>query len=168
MSVSKAAENGKTTRFNNDGCQILDSKKEVLSRGIRCGNLYYLDYQTVGEAPTRQQSQQDLWHRLFGYLGIQSLRKLACEGLVKGLSYNPSHASSEIICEVCVEGKHKKTPFQVQESKRMVEPLDLVHSDVWGNLNAHTLGGSEYFLTFIDDLYPLYLGVSAQTQERDV
>lgn len=55
------------------------------------------------------------------------------------------------ICEACIGSKHKKTPFQVNESERATQPLDLVHSDVCGKMNARTLGGAEYFLTFIDD-----------------
>ncbi len=34
---------------------------------------------------------------------------------------------------------------------RAKEPLDLVHTDVCGKLNTKSLGGAEYFLTFIDD-----------------
>ena len=34
---------------------------------------------------------------------------------------------------------------------RSSEPLDLVHTDVCGKLNTKSLGGAEYFLTFIDD-----------------
>ncbi len=46
---------------------------------------------------------------------------------------------------------HKRTPFQVRESKRASKSLDLDHSDVCGKTNAPSLGGTQYFLTFIDD-----------------
>ena len=29
--------------------------------------------------------------------------------------------------------------------------LDLVHTDVYGRLNPRSVGGSEYFVTFVDD-----------------
>ena len=32
-----------------------------------------------------------------------------------------------------------------------MEPLELIHSDVCGKLNTHSLGRAEYFLTFVDD-----------------
>ena len=31
------------------------------------------------------------------------------------------------------------------------DPLELIHSDVCRKVNARSLGGAEYFLTFIDD-----------------
>ena len=31
------------------------------------------------------------------------------------------------------------------------EPLDLVHSDLCGKMNEKSLGGAQYFLSFIDD-----------------
>ena len=34
---------------------------------------------------------------------------------------------------------------------RATEPLGLVHSDICGKLNSKSLGGAEYFLTFVDD-----------------
>ena len=46
-------------------------------------------------------------------------------------------------------------------STRCKNPLGLVHSDVCGKMSAESLGGAEYFLTFIDDnthymwVYPL-------------
>ena len=33
----------------------------------------------------------------------------------------------------------------------MVEPLDLVHSDLYGKMNVKSYGGAEYLLSFIDD-----------------
>ena len=40
--------------------------------------------------------------------------------------------------------------FQASEGNRSEQPLDLVHSDVCGKMNASLLGGAEYFLTFDD------------------
>ena len=81
---------------------------------------------------------------------MQSLRKLARDGLVKGLSCNPIKDETDL-CRTCIKGKIKKATFPVGESKRAKEPLNLVHSDVCGKLNARTMGGAEYFLTFVDD-----------------
>lgn len=53
-------------------------------------------------------------------------------------------------CESCVEGKHYRRRFPVDGGKRS-EPLGLVQSDVCGKINAKSLSGGEYFLTFIDD-----------------
>ena len=61
-------------------------------------------------------------------------------------------ASKQInFCEACVEAKLHRSHFPTSSSGRAKDPLGLVHSDVCGKINAKSLGGSEYFLTFIDD-----------------
>ena len=47
-------------------------------------------------------------------------------------------------CEECTEGKHHKS----QNSKQLCRRT-LVHSDICGKMNSKSLGGAEYFLTFI-------------------
>ena len=42
-------------------------------------------------------------------------------------------------------------PFPTDGGKRSSQVLGLVHSDVCGKLNEKSLGGGQYFLTFIDD-----------------
>ena len=43
-----------------------------------------------------------------------------------------------------------KRPFSAK-GERSKEPLQLVHSNVYGQLSVQTKGGYEYFVTFIDD-----------------
>ena len=43
LSVSKAAEAGKTTQFDECGCQILTDDGKVIAVAKRVGNLYYLE-----------------------------------------------------------------------------------------------------------------------------
>ncbi len=94
------------------------------------------------------ESKEVVWHKRYGHLGVQSLKKLAVDGLVNGFSYDYSKQTS--FCDSCTEGKHHRTPFPVRESSRAKEPLSLVHTDVCGKL-PRSLGGTEYFVTFIDD-----------------
>ena len=48
------------------------------------------------------------------------------------------------MCENCILVKQKKV------SK--VEKLELVYTDLWGPSPVASLGGSRYYITFIDDL----------------
>ena len=50
-----------------------------------------------------------------------------------------------------LKGKHHRSKFPINEHERAKEPLALVHSDLCGKMNAKSLSGAEYFLTFIDD-----------------
>ena len=51
---------------------------------------------------------------------------------------------------MCVEGKQHRTKFNTSTST-CNETLGLVHSDVCGKVDPSSLGGAQYFLTFIDD-----------------
>jgi len=42
-------------------------------------------------------------------------------------------------------------PFQLSTVKRAEHPLELIHSDVCGEIGARSLGGGEYFVMFVDD-----------------
>ncbi len=96
------------------------------------------------------ESKEVIWHKRYGHLGVQSLKKLAVDRLVNRFIYDYSKQTS--FCDSCTEGKHHMTPLTVHEnqSSRAKEPLSLVHTDVYGKL-PRSLGGTEYFVTFIDD-----------------
>jgi len=64
-------------------------------------------------------------------------------------------------CEDCLAGKQHRESFQrSKDARRRKHILDLVHSDVCST-SERSLGGSLYFVTFIDDhskkvwVYPL-------------
>ena len=98
----------------------------------------------------KNHSRITVWHHCYGHLNVTSLRKLANEQLVKGLSR--SDVSDEMaLCESCVQGKIHRSPFPTSEVKCAEAPLELIHSDVCGKINSKSLSGAEYFLTFVDD-----------------
>ena len=92
---------------------------------------------------------QDIWHGWFGHLGVQTIRKLANETMVDGLNCNITTDTD--LCEPCIGGKHHKSPFPKSSSSHSKNPLNLVHSDVCGKMGEKSMGGAEYFLTFVDD-----------------
>ena len=74
LSVSKAAENWKETKFDQDGCRILTESGRVVARAQRCGSLYYLDC-SAGERVSiteHESSETVLWHRRFGHLNCST------------------------------------------------------------------------------------------------
>ena len=68
--------------------------------------------------------------------------------MVRGL---PKIDQVEEVCEACQLGKQHRDPFPQQASWRAKRPLELVHSDLCGNMPTESLGGSKFFITFIDD-----------------
>ena len=67
-------------------------------------------------------------------MDVQSLRWLSSEELVDGFDCHGTELDG--FCEPCTAGKHHRSPFPVGGGTRAEKPLDLVHSDVCGKLNA--------------------------------
>jgi hypothetical protein len=70
------------------------------------------------------------------------------------------------ICEPCVKGKMARKPFKVSQVKS-TRPLELIHSDVCGPMQNVSLGGSKYFVSFIDD-YSRFSHVYYVNEKSDV
>ena len=85
--------------------------EEVIGLAVKCGSLYYssCQMQETVNAVTNQ-NRIKVWHQCYGHLNVTSLRKLANDQLVKGLSC--SDVSDEMdLCESCVQRKIHRTPF---------------------------------------------------------
>ena len=54
-------------------------------------------------------------------------------------------------CENCVYGKQKRVRILKVGKEKKSEKLELVHTDVWGLAQVSPLGGSRYYVIFIDD-----------------
>ena len=68
--------------------------------------------------------------------------------MVEGL---PRVGNSCDKCEACILGKQHRLPFNSRNSRRTRFPLELVHMDLVGPMQVTSIGGSTYFMTFIDD-----------------
>ena len=53
-------------------------------------------------------------------------------------------------CVSCQLGKQPTLPFNFSESIS-TDIFDLIHSDVWGPSPVFNIGGSRYFVVFVDD-----------------
>ena len=153
LSVTAASKRGKVTIFSETRCEIRNSKSKLVATGHKEGSLYYLDH----GGPTHQAcpssvcntSKETTWHRRLGHLGFQGMQTLAKNKMVNGLDFDWKQEPG--LCKSCVEGKCHRLPFQWSTVKRTDHPLELIHSDVCGKISTRSLGGAEYFVTFIDD-----------------
>jgi transposase InsO family protein len=53
-------------------------------------------------------------------------------------------------CKHCLIGKMHKLPF-VNSQFQSTQPLELIHSDVWGPAPVNSSDGNKYYLLFVDD-----------------
>jgi transposase InsO family protein len=88
------------------------------------------------------------WHARYGHLHFDALGKLARDDMVCGL---PLIERIKQLCDGCLVGKHKRSPFPQQAKYRATDLLDLVHGDLCGPITPATPGGKRYFLLLVDD-----------------
>ena len=153
ISVTAAGKRGKVTTFSDTKCEIRDSKSKLVATGHREGSLYYLDHggpiHQAHSSSDGNNCKETIWHRRFGNLGSQGMQLLARKKTVSGFDLDGKQDPT--FCKPCVKGKTHRLAFQSSSTKRADHPLELIHSDVCGKIGAKSLGGGEYFVTFIDD-----------------
>ena len=140
FSVSKASGRGTTVEFDEEQCHIRNSSGEVVASGMCQGSLYYLTV-VSNQAALTVGTQNDVWHRRYGHLNEQSLKKLVADGMVTGLQFDTSKILS--FCKGCVEGKLHKSSFPKHSATRHEEVLGRIHSDVCGKMKNRSLGGAD-------------------------
>ena len=86
-----------------------------------------------------------LLHLKLGHINLDKINYLVKDGPLRKLN-----VGTLPVCESCLEGKMTKRPFSAK-GERFKEPLQLVHSNVYGLLSVQARGGYEYFITFIND-----------------
>lgn len=149
FSVGAAVKKGNTVQFKKSRCYIRDKNGNLRGMGTqRSDGLYQLDVE--GSSPTCHCASSalvatSLWHQRLGHTTkLKELKKL-----VNGVDYP---AEKEVpFCEACVEGKLSRKPHKPVGEIRSKRKLQLVHSDVCGPMQTESIGGSKYFVTFIDD-----------------
>jgi hypothetical protein len=88
----------------------------------------------------------ELWHMRMAHLHHGAMRVLR-EIVTRSPQFGIEHQE---VCRGCALGKYTKTVFPISDS-RLARILYLVHFDVCGPMSSVSLGGCEYYVTFIDD-----------------
>ena len=118
----------------------------VVARGKKEGTLYLTNSSTSSIAVADKGIDSNTWHYRLGHMSEKGMKILHSKGKLEGLK------SLDLeFCEDCVFGKQKKVTFSKVGRPPKSERLELVHTDVWGQTQVPSLGGSSYFVTFIDD-----------------
>jgi transposase InsO family protein len=155
LSVGQLIEKGYKVLFEGVSCKIYDRKpsRKLISEIYMTPNrMFPLTLRTANLSQPYAQNASTMnetmvWHTRFGHLPFQSLSLLQKNSMVKGL---PIFKEQIPPCESCILGKHKRTSFP-QSSNQAKQHLELVHTDLCGPMQTESIGGSFYFLTFIDD-----------------
>ncbi|KAH9803321.1 hypothetical protein KPL71_001718 [Citrus sinensis] len=130
-----------------DGTMKFTHGVMVILQGVRRHNLYYLKGGTTDEANVVEAHSDTtkLWYIRLGHAGEKSLQTLMRHGLLKC-----TKTCKLNFCEHCVVGKKTRVKFGTANHDTR-EILEYVHSNVWGPTKTASIGGSHYFVTFVDD-----------------
>ncbi|CAH9062481.1 unnamed protein product [Cuscuta epithymum] len=145
LSVVCLDEQGYENHFNR-GTWKMSKGVLTIARGHVCGTLYKTHLRICTDSLNiAEEITQNLWHLRLGHIGEKGLTTLMKKNLInidKNVALSP--------CSHCLFGKQHRVSFNSTSTKRS-ELLSLVHSDVCGPFEVESIGGSRYFLTFIDD-----------------
>ena len=87
----------------------------------------------------------ELWHRRLGHPS-----KVVVESVFRSNKFACAPSLESSICDACQRAKVHQLPFR--DSTHVThEPLELIHSDVWGPAIT-SVGGFKYYVSFSDDL----------------
>jgi len=165
FSLSRATAAGAKVHFDGDTCVIADGKSGhatlVGKRTPDTSGLWCLRPRAVAVAAmqaTASTTSAVLWHRRYGHLHWRNLEALVRNNMVSGLPLSASDfkaaETSLPLCEPCATSKQTSASHPAN-SVRASAPLDLVHSDICGPIEVESLGGSQYFVTLLDDFSSL-------------
>jgi len=158
--VSNMGDAGVQTIFEKETCKMVRGAL-VLMRVVRVGTLYKLLGSTyINECNSttilmnetsgtlaRPIEQKNLWHQRMGHIGEKGLRALQSKGMAEGI---PNCSLNFDLCEHFIYGKPNRVRF-ASGATRSKGILELIHSDVFRLVLVPYLGGSVYYVSFIDD-----------------
>lgn len=86
-----------------------------------------------------------LWHLRLRHINLYRIKRLVHNGPLDAIKVEPYPT-----CESCLMGKMTKTPFP-KKDERANDKLQLMHTDVCGQIDVAARGGYRYFITFTYD-----------------
>ena len=157
ISVSQMVKRGFPAHFEKTSCKILMPRETILTVVSEKRGLYPL----LDTDPTATRSETALatdapvsitlteLHLKMAHSSAPALKKMVVEGVVEGVQLSDTEIP---FCETCVKAKQAQQPFPKERSSPPATVYgQRVHSDVWGKAAVRSLGGNEYFVTFLDD-----------------
>ncbi|XP_075150565.1 uncharacterized protein LOC142224666 [Haematobia irritans] len=144
LSVSQIVKRSHCVIFSKSGVVVLNPDNKVISTGKHINGLFKLECKTTNKAfACGATASYNLWHRRMGHINLKSLQQLK-NGLATGIEFSNDNAND---CKICPMGKQIRLPFN-KNAHRASEILELVHCDVCGPMEEHSLGESEVAAKF--------------------
>ena len=155
LSLSSMTEKGAQVEFIGQSCKININDK-IYSIGHKHGKLYKLNSIPqnkdccIGIAKDKP-DLLSLWHFRYGHLGYDNILALKGKAMVNGMNIQTTDTVDKKSCEGCALGKQHRQPFPKKSDRKTCKPLELIHTDLCGPMSIPSVGGSRFFVLFIDD-----------------
>lgn len=152
ISVGQLVEKGFSVTIDKRGLRLFDPKGKFVLKSVLSKNRTFKANITTS-APqclltTSTNQEAYLWHQRYGHLNFKSLSDLRSISMVSGI---PKLHVPDRVFSACLAGKQTRLPFVKSIQLRAQHVLDVVSSDICGPFEVLSLGGSKYFITFIDE-----------------
>jgi len=132
----------------------------IVANAVRDGKLFKLRILSGSQARAATAAESiRLWHHRMVHLGEDNVRKL--EKMAEGIKLDKD--TSVGVCSFCLEGRQTRQPSH-EPSTKTSETLDLIHSDMSGQISPTSRGGANYYATFMDDATKMSYIASMETK----
>ena len=154
LSVGVMDDMGLETTFGDNVCRITKGTR-LMAMGTLHNGLYVLNTSSGSQSPKETQREMamvanlNLWHQRLAHVHEDGIRTMVRNGVVEGIKLDPNQKLGT--CSGCVYGKSTRAQIPKQGGTRTKKVLDRVYTDVCGPFQVQSLGGSRYFLSFVDD-----------------
>ena len=91
----------------------------------------------------------ELWHQRYDYLGYDNLKLLKDREMVNVMDDIKKNINRN--CEGCAIGKQHRVLFRKKLKNTSIRLLELIHRDFCTPIDLILVGGSKYFVNFVDD-----------------
>ncbi|XP_023763707.1 retrovirus-related Pol polyprotein from transposon TNT 1-94 [Lactuca sativa] len=118
----------------------------VVAGGQKRSTLYMVEVSDDDTHAIEEVGASTICHQRLGHMSDKDMTMLASKERILDLK-NVTIG----FCEPYVIGKQKKVTFAKIEHPPKTGKLELVYSDVYGPTSVASVGGSRYYVTFIDD-----------------
>ena len=154
FSMGQLAELGYCIIFDYSWCIMQDPRTgQELGTGPRVGRMFPVDnlhlplvapISVVAATAISSVPSLAFWHAYLDHASSTWVQQLASRGLLGSVS------TENFDCVSCQLGKQLTLPFNTSELIS-TDIFDFIHYDVWGPSSVSSIGGSRYFVVFVDD-----------------
>ncbi|KAE8655616.1 hypothetical protein F3Y22_tig00117021pilonHSYRG00028 [Hibiscus syriacus] len=151
LSVAQLTSSGHYVLFGPQDVKVYRDVKITETptmEGRRLESIYVMSAESAYVDRTRKNETSDLWHMRLGHVSYSKLSVMVKKSMLKGLPQ--LDVRTDTVCAGCQYGKAHQLPYDESKFKAK-EPLELVHSDVFGPVKQQSISGMRYMVTFIDD-----------------